>query len=234
VDPVVVDEFVPEAEVSGYASVTRRSVAHVLSIRAAAQIMAAKSGNHVEQTNYVVAHMGSGITVAAVRGGHIVDDNIALLGEGPFSAQRVGSLPMKDLIDLCYSGRFTRDALIGELTLRGGLRSYLDEDRMEVIEERIEAGDEEARRVVEAMAYQIAKTIGSMCVAAGPDVEAIILTGGLSRSQLVVRAIKKRLTHLFPVTVLRDAPEMEALALGVCRVLGGEEEARRYSPAETP
>jgi butyrate kinase len=208
-------------------------VAHVLSIRAAAQIMAAKGGNHVEQTNYVVAHMGSGITVAAVRGGHIVDDNIALLGEGPFSSQRVGSLPMKDLIDLCYSGRFSKDELIGELTLRGGLRSYLAEDRMEVIEQRIEAGDEEARRVVEAMAYQIAKTIGSMCVAAGPDVEAIILTGGLSRSPLVVRAIKKRLTHLFPVTVLRDAPEMEALALGVCRVLGGEEEARRYSTPGT-
>ena len=103
-----------------------------------------------------------------------------------------------------------------------------------MIEERIEGGDEEARRAVEAMAYQIAKTIGSMCVAVGPDVEAIILTGGLSRSPLVVRSIKKRLTHLFPVTVLKNAPEMEALALGVCRVLGGEEEPRRYTAPGTP
>ncbi len=230
VDPVIVDEFCPEAEVSGYAPIARRSVAHVLSVRSAAVRMAEKTGAHVEHANYVVAHLGSGITVAAVRGGRIVDNNIALLGEGPFTPQRAGTLPLKDIIELCYSGRFTKEQLFEELTQRGGLQSYLGEHRMEEIEKRIEAGDERARLVVEAMVYQIAKTVGAMAVAVGPDCEAVILTGGLARSDVVVRSLKRRLTHLFPVLVLRDTLEMQEMALGACRVLAGQEQPRHYVP----
>jgi butyrate kinase len=229
VDPVVADDFSPEAEVSGYAGITRRSVAHVLSVRATARRAAERSGTPIEKTNYVVAHMGGGITVAAVRGGRIVDDTIALLGEGPFTPRRVGTLPMCELIDLCYSGRFTRDELVEELTQRGGLVSYLGEHDMLKIEERIEAGDEQAALVVDAMAHQIAKAIGGMCVSAGSDTEAIVLTGGLARSKRVVTALKRRLTHLYPVLVLKDTPEMQALAEGACRVLRGEEEPIRWS-----
>jgi len=156
VDPVVADEFCEEAEFSGYAPVRRRSVAHMLSVRAAAHEMAAKTGTPIEQTNYVVAHLGSGITVAAVRGGRVVDNNIAFLGEGPFSPQRVGTLPLADIIALCYSGRFSREELIEELTTRGGLVSYLGTHDVEAIEARIAEGDQGARRVVEAMCYQIA------------------------------------------------------------------------------
>ena len=232
VDPVVVDELAPEAELSGYAPITRKSVAHVLSVRAAAQRTADKMGSHLDQTNYVVAHLGSGITVAAVRAGRIADNTIALLGEGPFSPQRAGALPQRDLIELCYSGQFTRDELIDELTTRGGLHSYLGEHRLEAIEQRIEDGDEEAARAVDAMIYQIAKAIGAMCVAAGPDAEAIILTGGLCRSSLIVQGLKKRLAHLLPVFVLKHTPEMEAMALGACRVLCGEEQPHRYQPPE--
>lgn len=230
VDPVVVDEFSPEAEVSGYAPIVRRSVAHVLSVRSAAVRMAEKTGAHIEHANYVVAHLGSGITIAAVRGGRIVDNTIALLGEGPFTPQRAGTLPLKDLIELCYSGRFTKEELYEELTQRGGLHSYLGDHRMEEIEKRIQAGDERARLVVEAMVYQIAKNIGAMAVAVGPDCEAAILTGGLARSELIVRSLKNRLSHLLPVLVLRETPEMEEMAMGACRVLAGQEQARRYVP----
>ncbi len=232
VDPVTVDEFCPEAEISGYAPIARRSVAHVLSVRSAAVRAAEKTGAHVEHANYVVAHLGSGITVAAVRGGRIVDNNIAFLGEGPFTPQRAGTLPLKDLIALCYSGRFTKEELIAELTQRGGLHSYLGEHRMDAIEKRIEAGDARARLAVEAMVYQIAKAIGAMAVAVGPDCEAAILTGGLARSELIVRSLKRRLTHLLPVLVVKDTPEMEEMALGACRVLAGQEQAKRYVPPE--
>jgi butyrate kinase len=234
VDPVVADEFAPEAELSGYAPVARRSVAHALSVRAAARRAAERSGTPLDQTCYVVAHLGGGITVAAVRGGHIVDNTIALLGEGPFSPRRAGTLPLQDVIDLCYGGRFTREQLVEELTQRGGLQSYLGEHRMEAVEKRIEAGDAEARRVVEAMCYQIAKSIGAMCVAAGPETEAIILTGGLARSEFVVRSLKRRLAALVPVFVFRDTPEMQAMAEGVCRVLGGQEKPLRYAPPPGP
>jgi len=232
VDPVTVDEFCPEAELSGYAPIARRSIAHVLSVRSAAVRAAEKTGAHVEHANYVVAHLGSGITVAAVRGGRIVDNNIAFLGEGPFTPQRAGTLPLKDLIELCYSGRFTKEELVAELTQRGGLQSYLGEHRMDAIEQRIEGGDARARLAVEAMVYQIAKTIGAMAVAVGPDCEAAILTGGLARCELVVRSLKRRLTHLLPVLVVKDTPEMEEMALGACRVLAGQDQARRYVPPE--
>lgn len=228
VDPVVADEFTPEAVISGYAPIERQSVAHVLSIRASARRAAERSGTPVERTAYVVAHMGGGITVAAVRGGRITDNTIALLGTGPFTPRRVGALPLKDVIDLCYSGKFTKEKLFEELTQRGGLQSYLGESRMEVIEKRIEAGDEKARLVVEAMVYQISKSIGAMWVAAGPDTEAIILTGGLSRSEFINRSLKRRLSPLCPVIVFKNTPEMEALAEGVLRVLEGVEEPKRY------
>jgi butyrate kinase len=228
VDPVVADEFTPEARISGMKSIERRSAAHVLSIRASARRAAERSGTPVEQTAYVVAHMGGGITVAAVRGGRITDNTVALLGEGPFTPRRAGSLPLKEIIELCYSGKFTKEQLFEELTQRGGLQSYLGESRMEVIEKQIEAGDQNARLVVEAMVYQISKAIGAMWVAAGPDTEAIILTGGLSRSEFINRSLKRRLSPLCPVIVFKDTPEMEALAEGVIRVLDGVEQPLRY------
>jgi butyrate kinase len=228
VDPVVVDEFIPEAELSGYAPITRRSTAHALSVRAAARRAAQEIGRPLEDVNLVVAHLGGGITVAAVRGGKIIDNNIALLGGGPFTPQRAGDLPMAELIDLCYSGRFTRDELVAELTKRGGLKSYLGTDRMEEVEQRIAAGDKETRLAAEAMVYQIAKEIGKAFVAAGCDVEAIVLTGGLARSEWLRSALRRRVLRLAPVVVYAGSLEMAALAAGAVDVLSGRKQALRY------
>jgi len=228
VDPVVVDEFIPEAELSGYAPVLRRSTSHALSVRAAARKAAASVGRPVEDVNLVVAHLGGGITVAGVRGGRMIDNNIALLGGGPFTPQRVGQLPMGDLIAMCYSGRFSQVELIEELTKRGGLQSYLGEHRMEIIEQRVAAGDKDAQLVVEAMVYQIAKEIGAMYVAVGADVEAIVLTGGLARSELMRAALRRRVGRLAPVIFFAGSLEMEAMAGQAIAVLSGREQARRY------
>jgi butyrate kinase len=231
VDPVVVDEFAPAAELSGYAGIPRLSVGHILSVHGSARQVAEKAGLPLEQTRFVVAHLGSGFTIAAVVGGRIVDSNIALLGEGPFSPQRAGTLPLREFIDLCYSGRFaTKEALYEELTVRGGLRSYLGEHRMDVIEKRIQDGDAQAKRVAEAMIYQLAKSIGSMAVAAGPDVDGIILTGGLTRSEMVVRGLKARVSHLAPITILERTPEMDRMVQGACAALSGAEPPLRYVP----
>jgi butyrate kinase len=227
VDPVVVDEFSPEAEVSGYEPVVRRSTAHALSIRAAARKTAQDVARPLEDINLVVAHLGGGITVAAVRGGKIVDNNIALLGGGPFTPQRAGDLPLGELIDLCYSGRFTRDELIAELTKKGGLQSYLGTHRMEEIEQRIAAGDKHAELVVKAMVYQIAKEIGKAFVAAGCDVEAIVMTGGLTQSKWVRDGLRRRVIRLAPVIVYAGSLEMAALAAGAVDMLSG-----RHMPAQ--
>jgi len=233
-DPVVVDEFAPEAEVSGYAGLVRQSTAHALSLRAAARRAAQAIGLPLEDINVVVAHLGGGITVAAVRGGRIVDNTIALLGGGPFTPQRAGQLPTDGLIDLCYSGRFTREGLVEELTKHGGLRSYLGEDRLDVLEQRIDAGDEDARLIVDAMTYQIAKEIGSMFVAAGCDVAAIVLTGGLVRSARMRSELRRRVGRLAPVHVFEESLEMAALAEGAVGVLSGTLTPRTYEPPGEP
>ncbi len=230
VDPVVVDEFCPEAEISGYAPIVRQSTSHALSVHAAARQAAEQIHRPIEDTRFVVAHLGGGITVAAVRGGRMVDNNVALLGGGPFVPQRAGHLDTDAMMDLCYSGRFTRAELTEELTKRGGLQSYLGEHRMEVIEERIAAGDDHARLIVDAMVYQIAKEIGAMVVAAGCDVDAIVLTGGLVRSERVVSGLRARIGRLAPVIEYVGSLEMAAMAAGAVAVLSGSAQARRYEP----
>lgn len=228
VDPVVVDEFSPQAEISGYHGITRRSVSHVLSVRAAGRKAAETIGRPLEEIRLVVAHLGGGITITALCNGKMIDNNMALLGEGPFTPQRAGQLPAAELIDLCFSGRFTRDELFDELTKRGGLQSYLGEYRLDIIEDRIHAGDAYARLIVDAMVYQIAKATGAMFVAAGCDIDGIVLTGGMVRSRFVCEALRKRISRLAPIHIFDQPLEMEALAGGALRVLTHEAEARSY------
>jgi butyrate kinase len=232
VDPVIVDEFSPEAEISGYKPIVRRNTSHALSVRAAARRAAKDIGRRLEDVNLVVAHLGGGITVAAVRRGKIIDSNISLLGGGPFTPQRAGELPVGELIDLCYSGTLTREELIDELTFHGGLRSYLGTDRMEKIEQLIAAGDKQALLVADAMTYQISKEVGKAFVAAGCDVEAIVLTGGLTRSKWIRDGVKRRIIRLAPVYVYEGSLEMAALAEGAIDVLSGRQQPILYKAPE--
>lgn len=234
VDPVVADEFQDEARYSGYAPIERRNTGHVLSIRAAARRAAETIGMPFDRSNFVVAHIGGGISIAAVKHGKIVDNTIALLGEGPFTPQRSGTLPQNDLIDLCYSGKFTRDELKQELTKRAGLVSYLNEDSLLKIEERIAAGDTQAEQVINAMVYRIAKDIGAMNIALGNAANAIVLTGGMARCEIVTSKISKRVGNLAQIIVFKQNLEMEAMATGALLVLLGQETPLRYrlSPAK--
>lgn len=229
VDPIVVDDMQEFARFSGYASVQRRSLAHVLSVRAIGRKAAAQLGKDFFHARMVAVHLGGGITVAALRDGRLVDVNNALLGGGPFSPQRTGNLPMRDLIDLCYSGKFTKQELQVELTKRGGLISYLGDDNCLNIEKRIAAGDRQAEMVMQAMAYQIAKEIGAMAVAAGGRLDAIVFSGGLSRSDWLMGHIRRQVEHLAPIIVYPGSLEMEAMAHGAYRVLAGQEDAMTYS-----
>ena len=228
VDPVVSDDLQEEARYSGYAPIERKSTGHILSIRASARKAAATIGRPFVKSGFLVVHIGGGISVAAVRNGEIVDNTIALLGEGPFTPQRAGTLPQNELIDLCFDGEFDRESLKEELTKRAGLISYIGEDSMPKIEQRILDGDEEAEKAVSAMVYQIAKEIGAMNIAIGGPVDAIVLTGGLARSDRIVGMLKKRIGHLAQMIIFKDNMEMEAMVAGVLSVLRGRTESRRY------
>jgi butyrate kinase len=228
VDPVVCDEYIPEAQVSGYAGIERRSVAHMLSLRAMARAAAGEIGRPFDKVSLVLGHIGGGMTIAAFRDGKVVDNTIALLGGGPFTPQRAGTLPTEGLVDLCFGGQFTRESIKRELTKRGGLTSYLGTDDVPAIEARIAAGDKHAELVLRAMAYQIGKEVGAMFVAAGRQVDAIVFSGGIARSAFVMKHVREHVGHLAPVIIYKETLEMSAMAAGALRALRGEERIRHY------
>ncbi len=230
VDPVVVDEMMEIAKLSGHPDFVRKSIFHALNQKAVARKVARELGKEYEDINVVVAHMGGGISIGAHRRGRVVDVNNALDGDGPFTPERSGTLPMTQLIDLCYSGKYTYDWVRKRIKGEGGLVAYLGTNDALEVQKRIRKGDEKAKLVYRAMAYQIAKWIGKMSVALVEGVDAIVLTGGLAYDEeFLVKWIKEMVSFIAPVFVYPGGDEERALAMGVLRVLRGEEKARIYS-----
>jgi len=229
VDPVVVDELSPLARLSGLQSIPRRSVFHALNQRAVAREVARRLGNHYSEVNLIVAHLGSGISVGAHERGQVVDVNNALDGDGPYSQERTGGLPVSGVIGLLEAGegRAAGD-LLRTVRREGGLFSYVGESDLQAVEKRIEGGDREAALAVEGMAYQTAKEIGSLAAALRGQVDGIVLTGGCAHSRTLVSEIERRVGFIATVHVIPGELELEALAEGARRVLAGEEEAREY------
>jgi butyrate kinase len=227
VDPVSVDEFEPLARYSGSSVIERRSLSHALNIHAVARRVSQDLGLNSANTRFVVAHMGGGISIAAVRGGRIVDVNDAS-SDGPFSPERTGGLPLQPFITLAVSGRHTEDELRRFVMGRGGWVSYLGTNLATDVEARIERGDHNALEVVEATAYQIAKEIGAMATVLSGQIDAVILTGGLASYGRLVDLLRSRIASLGRVVRSPGEDEMSALALGALRVLRGEEPAKEY------
>lgn len=227
VDPVSTDEFHPLARLSGLREIPRRSLSHALSIHSLVREVCRRDGRPVDGSSFVVAHLGGGISICPVRGGRILDANNANSG-GPFSPSRAGGLPTQELLDLAFSGIHTPLRLRSMTLKEGGLKSHLGTDDAREVEARIRAGDQEARVVFEAMAYQISKEIGAMSTVLEGRVDAILLTGGLSSSDLLMGWVKRRVGFLAPVEILPEVEEMRALAQGGLRVLRGEERAKLY------
>lgn len=233
VDPVVVDEMWDLARISGFPEILRKSVFHALNIRAVSRIASEELLNKkYEDVNLIVIHMGGGISVSAHQKGKIVDVNNALLGMGPFTPQRAGALPIGDLIKICYSGEYTEEELKRELVKNAGLRGYLGTNDGLEIEERIESGDEYAELIYKALAYQTAKEIGAYAAVLGGEVDAIVFTGGLSRSDILMGWFREHLTFIAPIYVIPGQKEMETMARSVNRVLKGDESAKVYKPKE--
>ena len=227
VDPVSVDEFEPLARYSGHPLIQRRSLSHALNIHAVARLASEKIGKKLDETSFVIAHLGGGISVCPVKGGKIIDANDAS-SDGPFSPERTGGLPLQPFISLCFSGKYTEQEIRKMVMGKGGLVAYLGTNNADEVEKRIQNGDEYAREVYEAMAYQIAKEIGAMATVLKGKVDAVVLTGGLANSKMLVDWITERVSFIAPVLVFPGEDEMRALALGVLRVLRGEEQAKEY------
>ncbi len=228
VDPVVVDEMEEIARISGLKGVKRKPLWHALNQKAVARRASKDLGKKYEDANLVVVHLGGGISIAAHKKGKVVDVNNALNGDGPFAPERAGGLPTVSLAKLCYSGKYTFEEMKKKLAGKGGLVSHLGTNSALEVEKMIEKGDSYAKLVYEAMAYQIAKTVGEMATVLEGKIDAVVITGGLARSDMLVDWIKERVSFIAPVKVYPGEDEMKALAEGVLRVLKGEEKEKTY------
>jgi butyrate kinase len=227
VDPVSVDEFEPLARYSGHPLIERRSLSHALNIHATARKAAEEFNRSLEQTSFIIAHLGGGISIAPVRGGRIIDVNDAS-SDGPFSPNRTGGLPLQPFISLCFTGKYNKDDLRTMVMGKGGLIAYLGTASAEEIEKRITGGDTQAEEIYEAMAYQIAKEIGAMATVLHGNIHAIVLTGGLAGSDLLTRWITERVKFIADVKIYPGENEMDALASAVDRILNGTEMIKEY------
>ncbi len=228
VDPVVVDEMDDVARISGMPELERKSIFHALNQKAVARRVAKELGEPYESINIIVAHMGGGVSVGAHFGGRVIDVNNALDGEGPFSPERAGGLPVGGFAKMCFSGKYTHGEIKKKLKGMGGLVAYLDTNDGREVGKMIENGNKKAELIYKAMAYQVAKEIGACGAVLKGDVDAIVLTGGLAFDKTLIGWIREKIDFLGKVFVYPGEDEMAALAQGALRVLNGEEKAQEY------
>lgn len=227
-DPVVVDELHDLARITGAPEIKRKSVFHALNQKAVAKMHAETHKRKYEEMNLIVAHLGNGTTVGAHRKGRVIDVNQGFEGDGPFSMIRSGSLPLGDVVRMCYSGKKTLDEMLCLLSHCAGVNAHLGTRDISEIENRINAGDSHSKLIMEAMAYQVSKSIGEMFAVLKAEVDGILITGDLAHSQFVVHSIIDHVEKFAPVYLYPGDNEIQAMAGNALRVLKGEMEVQEY------
>lgn len=228
VDPVVVDELDDVARVSGVPELPRVSKFHSLNQKAVAKRYAKENGIKYEDLNLIVVHMGGGVSVGAHKDGRVIDVNNALDGEGPFSPERAGTVPVGALIKMCYSGKYSENEVYTKIVGKGGYVAYLNTNDARDVLKLVDEGDKKAELYFNAFIYQVSKSVGEMSTVLKGKVDRIILTGGIAYSEKVVEELRKRIGWIAEITVYPGEDELLALAEGALRVLNGEEEVKEY------
>jgi len=228
VDPVTTDEFIDVARISGVPGIERKCRSHALNIKYCAHKAALEIGIDIPDTKFIIAHLGSGFSIAAVKGRKIIDVNDALLGMGPFSIQRAGSLPISGILDEIFSDGKTRKDVEQLFSQESGLKAYLGTNQFQEIEQMIKDGDKKASLIVSAMVYQIIKDVGGLHAGFSGKTSALILTGGLANSNYLIKQLNKYLNFIQPHILYPGSFELEALASGVLNVLNNKEIAKEY------
>ena len=229
VNPVTVDELQDISRITGIKGIYKKCIFHSLNQKEVAYQYAKSTNKKYEDLNLIVVHLGSGITIGAHKKGKVVDVNNALEGDGPFTTNRTGSVTATNLIDLCFSGKYTKDELYNLVTKSGGLISLLGTNDIREVVSLIENGNEYAKLVLDAMIYQIGKQVGAMSINFGKNLDGIILTGAIAYSEYFISRLKKYIEFLGNVTVIPGEKEMQALVNGTLRVLNNEEKALTYT-----
>ena len=228
VDPVVVDELMPIARYSGVPELPRVSIFHALNQKAVAKRYAKETGKKYEDLNLIVVHMGGGVSVGPHKNGKVIDIFNALDGDGAFSPERSGAVPVGALVKMCFSGEYTQAEVYKKLVGNGGFNAYVGTNDMRDVEKMVNEGNEKAAEVRDAFILQMSKNIGAMATVLEGKVDQIIVTGGIAYDKYVVAKLKERCEWIAPFTVYPGEDELLALVQGGLRVLNGEEEAKNY------
>lgn len=232
VDPPITDEFEPLARLSGHPMIERRSSFHALSHKATAKRYARENGLKYDELNLIVVHLGGGVSVAPHEKGRMIDGDNGLEGDGAYSTNRTGALPVGDLVKLCFSGKYTYEQVRKMINGNGGLMAYLGESDVKTIESNAKH-DDKAALYLDGMVYQVCKNIGSCATVLYGKVDAILVTGGIAYSGSIVQKIKDRCEFIAPVVVYPGENEMESLARGAFEGLKGDEPIRDFNESTT-
>lgn len=227
-DPVVTDELDELARVSGHPLFKRVSIFHALNQKAVARQHASKTGKRYEELNLIVVHLGGGITIGAHQNGRVIDVNNGLDGEGPFSPERSGTLPAGALVSLCFSGKYSEHEVNSMISGQGGLVAYLGTNDAREVEMAVTQGDEKAAFYLEAMGYQVSKSIGEMATVLKGKIDGILITGGIAYDRRLMAQIRERVEFIAPVSVYPGQDELKSLAMNALMVARGEVEAFVY------
>ena len=227
-NPVVVDELADIARISGHPLLPRRSIFHALNQKAVARQHSKSIMRKYEELNLIVVHLGGGITVGAHKHGRVVDVNQGLDGDGPFSPERSGTLPMGDMVRLCFSGEYSEEEILKMITGKGGMVAYLGTNSAYEVEKRAAEGDTKAKLIYDAMAYQVAKEIGSMAAVLTCDVDGILITGGIAYDKYFINQVISYVHRIAPVHVYPGEDEMKSLATIALRVVKKEAVVKVY------
>jgi butyrate kinase len=228
VDPVVVDEMQDIAKVAGHPAFKRVPIFHALNQKAVARKHAASINRNYEDINLIIVHIGGGISIGAHCRGKIVDVNNALYGDGPLSPERSGSLPAKQVVDICFSGKYSKDEIEKMFVGEGGFMAYFGTNNYLEIKNRAENGEKQCKLILDAMAYQIAKYIGSMAAALKGEVDAVLITGGIANDPYICNYIGEMVKFIAPVMVYPGEDELSSLAHNGLLLLRGIIHASRY------
>ncbi|HLO90739.1 MAG TPA: butyrate kinase [Lentimicrobium sp.] len=229
-DPVVVDELSDVARISGHPLFERKSIFHALNQKVVARKYAKTINKKYEELQMLVVHAGGGgISIGAHKNGYVVDTNQAFDGDGPFSMERTGTLPVGDLIRLCFSGKYSEKEIMELVTLKGGLVGYLGTSNLSTIEKRISEGDKKASFIIYALAYQVAKEVGAMCTVLDGKPDVIILSGDLFQYSSFTNHLIPRIEKIGPISVYPNEDEIDALAQDAIGVMKGEIQVLEYS-----
>ncbi len=225
---MVVDELCDSARLTGLPQIARRSVFHALSHKAAARKVAAKLGKPYAKCNFVVAHIGGGVSIGAHRKGRVIDVNNGLDGEGPFTPERTGALPLLPFFRWASGRKLSLREVDKIVTRNGGMLAHLGTNDCRIIEDKAAAGEPKFAKVYDAFIYGLAKQIGAMAAALEGKVDAIVLTGGVVRGPLLVRKLKRAIGFIAPVHMVLKNSEMEALASAALDLHRGLQKASLY------